>query len=128
MILKLKAKHFRGTKYTDNYNCAIAKALKELITHTNIKRVAVEPNEIVVWPKGEVMATRFVLGAPYMFSNFMWDKLKSRFVKDEVVLRTVRIIDFHLKDYTPEPELSDITIDSLIQENHISKEQLKLPI
>ncbi len=127
MILKLKAKHFRGTKYWDN-DCAIGQAIMDYGKANNIVDHSVGIGYVNIWgpPKAQGIKP-YMFSKSYLLCNFLWDKFLSFFCKNERVIREIQINDLELRE-PGSPELSDLTVDELIQENRVCENELKMPI
>lgn len=127
MKLQLKAKHFRRTKYTNNKDCAIAKALKEKMKEVKDPRagkVNVGIGHVTIGSHWE--EETYIFSEPYTAEMFGWDWFRSLFVPGSTVLRTVEIEAF--KFYPGKTELSSLTVDALLRKSKVPTEELKIPV
>lgn len=126
MILKLKAKHFRGTKYYSD-SCAIGKAIAAYWEQNRIKCVGVGLETVHIQYKTEGYARLYVHHfKPYHRLHFVWDKFVSFFCSGEKVIRKINIPGLELKTKA-DPELSAFTVDDILLVDHIENE-LKIPL
>lgn len=121
MILKLKAKHFLKTSYSDASNCAMCKALKDVFPN-HFPLEIVDAIRLLDKPVGEYFdEDNFPLSdlpmkyyhESYSLDHFTDDRRKAaQYNFDETIIREIEIIGLE----EPAVELSTITVDQLLQE------------
>lgn len=118
MILKLKAKHFLCTNYSDNCNCVIVKAIREELIKMGIGSLPVveKVNRVSIGNKRYFHASYDFIAFSIVDTPKMTKAIADKDI--ERVIREIEIPGLDLRDFIPTPELSETTIDKLLREKN----------